>query len=379
MDAIALRKLKCNIKRVINDFIFSNPYNRKYIGIDASSTPYQLAYARDRFEIMQSLWVIASIIEGDPKISFKRATKALGLKTFINRFFNTENRKLTNKMCNRILGALLTAFDEQATLGADSRMLGLIYISLVQLSKFMSKQDYKLVNMRGIIEVARNQWKKEYTMASHVMMGFMRHLGFDPITFELIDDAIFNQAAFARYEYDVKSFLILDQVLTSRKNHPKWNALRGRGRIITEAFEILINYKGDVDRTIIDNLFNNEKYEWFYSEVVQSNWYNNPDFNFDVDLLPRFNSMRGEFQRLGPEAYIANRFPIAYDRFYTKAFGNKKNRALTYHLLNKLHDIDKKTKLVDNYATSRDLNLFNNIDFMQIFKDILTQFGYKLP
>ena len=389
MDADKLKNIKKKVKLEIDKWVFENCYDPAYIGGVAFHKIAQDSKYKADYDFVQLLWLAVSIYEDNPTISFDdiKKSKVLGVGiSLIDRILIKEG-SLSPKSLKRIITTLLRFYNERHGRPRSTAEVTIYALAAMEAVKYAVKRNYRLSHMLKPVWFDTSLWNEEYIEGYHVVMGIGRHLGIDPITFEALDDNIFSKIKnkilnFARHHKDRSkpdSLLIWDHVLTNSKNHKKfWARLnKAQANQVITAYETLITMKGSGSNNAITKLDIENKFKntgWLYDEVIAKNWFNNPNFNFEKDLLPEFNERREDMKNLGLKGFMADlklgRYKIAYERFYENVI--KDNPLELYSILHGYHQIDDIYKVMQQVQQTLDVSLYGKFSFGTAYATLLS-------
>jgi len=197
-----------------------------------------------------------------------------------------------------------------------------------------------------------------YIMAYHVIEGFGKDLGMDPLFLTPKSDQIFHMTNslretlkrlgrkafnFVRHHFrddtvGRDSFFSKDILITDNENHPVWESLsEAETLVVLNGYKQLVRMKGSGSRmkgtsgineitTIdIESVFKGN--EWVYTR-----WYSNPKFTSNLN---KFNERRLDIRSLRLNNFIQKYYPIAYARFYENILKNKRPQLQSF--LSELH------------------------------------------
>ncbi|MBD3211009.1 MAG: hypothetical protein GF311_00235 [Candidatus Lokiarchaeota archaeon] len=154
-----------------------------------------------------------------------------------------------------------------------------------------------------------------------------RDLGFDPLTFQPIDDIVFDKSEnikFARHHLDGKRFWSLftgDLVLVDSSTHTIWGTSSlSDQKILMEGFHELIEMKGSgiegrITERDIRSVFGNSKIK---GKLITERWINDNGVKF-ASFLEEFNIRREMIKEGRIKDFIESEYSRAYTRFYQKA------------------------------------------------------------
>lgn len=220
----------------------------------------------------------------------------------------------------------------------------------------------------------------------NIILGLSRHLGFDPVFFQPIDDTSFvmdkdlraiykslglKQIRFIRHHFrnnpDVNSILLEDQVLIDLSTHSFWgNAIsEGATLEVVNVLEALSRYTVDIGSTDIER-------EFARHVSTENQWI--MQFWLDGDLtakLDKFNERKDHMQTMTLDEWFDRNYPLTYGKWYNTLL--KQKRVLVIDIIQDLHPKIDVTSLI---------NLGENDDhigpFTWVFAKILSSMHYNV-
>ena len=220
----------------------------------------------------------------------------------------------------------------------------------------------------------------------NVILGLARHLGFDPVFFQPIDDTSFvmdkdlraiykslgrKQIKFVRHHFrnnpDVNSILLEDQVLIDLSTHSFWgNAISEDATLqVVKVLEALSRYTVAIGTTDIEREFRRHV-------STENQWI--MQFWLDGDLtdkLSEFNKRKNDMQTTTLDEWFDRNYPLTYGKWYNTLL--KQKRVLVINIIQDLHPKIDVTSLI---------NLGENDDhigpFTWVFAEILRSMHYNV-
>ncbi|MFX1353051.1 MAG: hypothetical protein ACFFGP_03745, partial [Promethearchaeota archaeon] len=361
IDDTTLFFLKQKVFSIVNNHIINSPYKSSFLSHNLR--PKFLTYHRfeTHYKLAQIFWLSEALHEDVPDLPLK---DILGIR--LNHKLSSDVTKFTDRNLLKALprlrsylleeGIIISTFaDVEAHLKKTTSLSSKARVYLEALSvakKYIKQQEIKKVlkSSPAIVNTPISTlFNEEFTKAYNVIMGLGRFLGFDPMFFTPLDDAIFEYGVmtsgtpkYVRHEPFGLTGTCIDaflQVLTDNSKHNQWRTINSaQAKEIINAFEALIKIKGNIDKNTIDKLFRSKK--WLYNNVVKSIWYNNPKFNI---FLQEFNKRKQEIRSISLIEFLSQdgknntpmRYPKAVERFHYNALKSFPNQI--YGLIDRYH------------------------------------------
>ena len=218
-------------------------------------------------------------------------------------------------------------FYREALQGTHQKNQNLTQPQLAQIYKKVIQQIISYKHARNIrfTPISRDYnklWKSKLINAYHVILLFVRQLGFDILTFKPLDDEIFAKIhrllLYHRHHPDPSmklSILLQALILTDAEVH-KYLETLGKAKCfaLLKAFNELVMKDGKIDAEDIKFIFTKHGVEDIYEE-----WYlKNEDLD---DLIKEFNKRKQILLQKGLEYFIEKLnkdgiCPTMFDRFY---------------------------------------------------------------
>lgn len=278
-----LNKIKQYIRKTVIDFIFSNPYNIKYIKQDdRTKLQQETNYWRPEFELFIDLWYAASLNKGEP----------ITIKTFQQTIGNP-------------------AFSTPTKIGkCNTKYFYKIFKNLSDLFPNISQEDHKhthknirrYIKSRHLSEVYKDYsiyWEDEITKKAQIAILLLRDLGLDMITLEVIPSLSFNKnldlhdpRKYQRHHIFINDKDKIDPnrlVLALLNSHP---FLEGHADQIINLIRIRLAWKDECPKFYLKNHCN-----------AQLLW---------TEFLKR----RNDIIKKGIEYFFRNDYPDVVNRFY---------------------------------------------------------------
>ncbi|HEC37301.1 hypothetical protein LCGC14_0474110 [marine sediment metagenome] len=250
VEQLTLNNLKEDIETYIIDFIFSNPYNEKYINDEHD---IGTIYFKPEFDLTFDIWLEISKRKKKPLI-IKKVGKLVKYDSF---------------------GRLTRGYIYSWT-GLMKMLKHLIkLLPSIEYSKIF-ELTWKYIEKRylypALPRIYHASWYSPNTIKFHVLMLIIRGLGLDILNLEPIDPKAFNHAnsiefyTFERHHLFINDKFSIDVnrlVLVMRSNH---RALEGKTVLVLDLIRSRINLTLDCPRYYKKNLKNWRKLWQHYLE-----------------------------------------------------------------------------------------------------------------
>jgi len=313
------------------------------------------------YELVYRVWQAAVIHEDNPNLSFEDISTLRLFKRSASWVKNLkEGWNFSPKAIRNVLNTVKQWEAEQSRADPHSSKLkyyfslqSFIYVYAKWANKMELTKPYggnRLFNDR--------RFNYDYIVAYHVITGFGKHLGMDPLFFSSIKDTAFDMTndrkttlkrlgekiiTFIRHHFrddpvGRDSFFASDLVTTDNSKHVAWETLtEAESLIVLNGFEELIRIKGSgprmsgstginsITRADIERVFQGN--EWVYGR-----WYSDRYFSSNLE---EFNEKREASRELKLGEFIRQYNPIAYARFYENIIKGK--RLQLQQFLSELH------------------------------------------
>ena len=379
-----LKQLRYDIKETVFKWIIDAKYqpplfHNKLLRMSAPVAP--------ELDLVLALWWAARLKTGNQDLDFEAI--------YQNRLFGDSPIQFNLKEGSRFIADSVKLFrntidswiiQESNNPNKDSRKMRsyLTARSIIMLYAQFRGLDIR-GSVKGRIKSDRGDFNKEQAQVYNVILGLGRHLGIDPISFNLIEDQMFDmtkdvkdrfkQLGWKLYIYirhhfrnnpDRASIKLLDQILIDSRTHFYWeNIAEGDALVATQVLESLIKYSSNIGASDIRNEFKKHGDEYLW---IAENWINNRDF---IDNRDKFNERKSDIKTMPLNEFIKIHYPKAYTKFYNTAL--KRRRVSVCEIIELLHPSIDVTDLV---------NLGKNDDhigpYTHVFTEILRKMGYPV-
>jgi hypothetical protein len=354
LDRSTINFLRTEVKTVVDEWVFENNYPSVYIYESprrrVSShrfTTFDKYYLLPEYELIQYLW-LASAVHAD-KLDYGLNTLAKDLEYGqLDIILHTAEHDISIKGLRNIFKKINKWAGEEASivsLGVAgipiSEKLGVYREALEKIVLFMNERDLSFLEPRRKSWYDRKLWYSEVSRSYHSIFLFARQLGFHPLSFTPLRDAIFKSRPIQRSDGSViwtsdycrhhldpsnkESIYFSDLVLTDVKMHNYYEMFgEANTRLLLHKFEVMISHDGTGKNgawTKVDilNLFKDTSQGFqdtlFYHKAT--GWFNN---KFENNLR-KFNDRRILYKSKGLEALILEadtKYDNLYNRFYQK-------------------------------------------------------------
>ncbi|MBD3338176.1 MAG: hypothetical protein GF353_03655 [Candidatus Lokiarchaeota archaeon] len=169
-------------------------------------------------------------------------------------------------------------------------------------------------------------WNEEYMKGYHVVNGLIRTLGFDPLTFTILEDKIFERKFIKKESYNRHHFRqvkwrkeqidVNDIVLTTRTIHHKYDKFLkmpdGEAKIeaLFEGLYKMKHFQGRLAKADVEQIFKGN--EWVLNDP-DVGWFKNP--NKFQDNIDKFNDRKELISKEGEDKFIEDEYEIVNERF----------------------------------------------------------------
>ena len=275
--------------------------------------------------------------------------------------------------------------NKEAKLDINSYKLKYYFALQAHIGFYAAKNKIKLglLSPRGEREFKGLKFGLDYIKAYHVVEGFGKHLGIDPLFFSAVKDEAYHLTKdrrsvlkrlgekiimFLRHHFRDDpaardSFYSSDMVITDNGKHITWGTLsEAESLVVLNGFEELVRMKGaEVTRADIERVFKGN--EWVYAR-----WYSDPEFSVN---LKDFNNRRRDIRIMKLDKFIKEYNPIAYARFYENIIKNKRKQL--QYFLSELHPSLDLSEVISAAAGSP-----YQEQITRAFSELLRQYNYPI-
>lgn len=238
-----LNNLKIDIENYIIDFIFSNPFDEKYIN---DSFNIGTSYFKPEFDLAFNIWFEISKAKNEPQI-LKHVRKLVSYDSL-----------------GRLTRGYIYSWD-----GIMNMLKKIIMLLPSEMFAKLFEQSWNYIEQRNLYlalpKIYHRNWYARNTIKFHVVMLIIRDLGLDILNLEPIDPRAFkktgiiNPFTFERHHIYINDKFSIDVnrlVLVMRMNHSK---LEGKSDLILDLIKIRINLSLDCPIYYKNNVRNLQK------------------------------------------------------------------------------------------------------------------------
>ncbi|MHA1726488.1 MAG: hypothetical protein ACTSXH_16900 [Promethearchaeota archaeon] len=351
-----------------------------------------------------SLWLAVATYKDNPELSMVELAaelKSSNIGSFLNKLYTGRNFWKSN--LKRYL-ALMTDYinEESKKQNPDMKKLLTYTKARYAIGLYAATRAIRLGEKGRHTIFKGHKWRSEYVIAYHLMTGFAKTLGFDPLDFKIIDQRAYDisrsmlqslkQAGLEIYLYirhhfrttkaGRESFLHSDIVTTDRKNHIMWGVLpESKAIAILQGFDTLVKMQGSgelipgtnikaVTEDDIKRVFKNDMdvyYQWKLQGV--------DDFNTHLEA---FNERRAGIQSMPFEKFLKKYGKTIYERFYERVASKefkRKQCLIRSDYISFLHELHSDLKFEELQASVNDHDAFASAT-MNFIEELLKSEGY---
>ena len=307
-----LEKLQSDVKEIIEMFIKKH-YIHEILLRKSKKADLQL-------KLTDAVWLAAATHESDPNIDFTKISKLAETSSLQWKLF------MGSGMGYRSLGAYLKLIHEFKQTATDAESLAIYQQAIDTITTYARENKIQLFFRSPTAFYDRTHWLEEQTKQFHITRLLARNLGFDILTFKVLDDSIFIYGRdkygnnFARHHFrdsdgNIRSLYVEDLVLTDSRIHNLYkNYDEADIVIILEGFETMMSQDGTGKdggwtQDDVKNLFKDS--EWVY------NLWSDDIKKFGI-FLDEFNKRKGDYISQGLDAFIDKYYDVAYERFFNQ-------------------------------------------------------------
>jgi hypothetical protein len=367
-------------------------------GTDATTVP--------EYSLILNLWLAIATYKDNPDLSIGELGAELessNIGTFLNKLYT--GRSFWKSNLKRYL-ALMTDYITEESNKQNPDMNKLLTYNMARhaVGLYAAKRAIRWgVESRHAV-FKGHKWDSEYVVAYHLMTDFVQTLGFDPLTFEIIDQRAYavsrntlqslKQAGLNLYRYirhhfrttkaGRASFLYSDVITTDRKNHITWGLLsESKALAIIRGFETLVKIQGSgniipgtnikaVTEDDIKNVFKNDMdvyYQWKLQGVDEFN-----------DRLDDFNERRANIRSIPFEKFLLKYGNTIYERFYERVASKefkRKQCLIRSDFISFLHELHSDLEFEELQASVNDHDAFASAT-MNLIEQLLKNEGYLI-
>ena len=397
-----ISRMRYTIREELREWVFSVP------SFEENWAPY-LTQARDmsnEYQLSLAFWLAAVVHEDNFDLTFANLRDSKLYKV-AHSFRNNlvAGRSFSANTMRNILSVIKQWIKQESEMDPNSNKLKIYFSAQAQISYYSLINRLKIMKQPGGERLTSGglRFVGEYTVAYHVLTGLGKHLGFDPLTFSIIDERSFNLKneeksllsnigirvyRFLRHHYrDLigrDSFFHGDTVITDNSAHILWESLtEAESLTILKGFETLIAMKGsgnsitgianlnEITEIDIESVFKGN--EWVYA-----GWYSTDSFE---ENLHEFNHRRRDIRLMGLEKFISEYNKIAYNRFYKNIL--IKSRDSLQKLLAEIHPIPQDHNLrqfldIDRIIKAEGNNAYLE-EIMRYLTNLIHIYGSPIP
>ncbi|KKN15772.1 hypothetical protein LCGC14_0982710 [marine sediment metagenome] len=362
-----IKDLRSKIIDLVSVFVFSAS------GYLADTVPrfglfHNKEFLREEWDLIQSIWVSASIFSQEFKIQNPLIKELFNIKVDLTSKLKISRARFNigTSTLKQILDALYGFIGQEMSSPSPEGFLRIEYYfdTISQVKKYASNRYLGLSVDRSILRGRDRLWNKDYIVAYHIITLLVRDLGFDPITFQPLDPLIFEDGTFARHHIDSleKALLWVTRLLlTDDSKHSAIYYSLARDpkgvkeiEILLKKFQELINTDGsgpngrleEIDvRRIMGGVTVNGR------PIID--WWINDNGKSFKDYLAIFNDRRNLVRAGDITGFISTDYEPAFIRFYSAAL----------HTLNAYYSILGETTTYDitRLFSDEDLKLLGRI------------------